>query len=90
LPHAHLSAKLRGLPMKTPLSPALGAFVLCGFTASADVKLPALVSDNMVLLQNADANVWGTADPGEGVKVTLGDKSATTTADKDGKWNVKL
>lgn len=90
LPHARLSAKLRDLSMKTPLSPALGAFVLCGFTAYADVKLPALVSDNMVLLQNADANVWGTADPGEGVKVTLGDKSATTTADKDGKWNVKL
>jgi sialate O-acetylesterase len=76
--------------MKTRLSPALAALLGCTLTASADIKLPALVSDNMVLLQDADANVWGTADPGEAVKVTLGNKSAMTTADAAGKWHVKL
>ncbi len=76
--------------MKLPLAPALAAFLGCSFTASADVKLPALISDNMVLLQNSKANVWGTADPGEKVTVTLGDKSASTTADAAGKWSVKL
>ena len=54
-----------------------------------DVTLPPLISDNM-LLQRSKAAVWGKADPGEKVKVTLGETSASATADKDGKWRVKL
>ena len=34
--------------------------------------------------------IWGRAEPGEKVTVTLGEKSVSDTADKDGKWNVKL
>jgi sialate O-acetylesterase len=58
--------------------------------ALADVRLPALVSDNMVLLQDTKANVWGWADPGEKVTVKLGDKTAQGTADESGHWSVKL
>lgn len=76
--------------MKTRLSPALAAFLGLGVSAFAEVKLPALISDNMVLLQDAKANVWGTADAGEKVTVKLGDISAATTADANGKWSVKL
>jgi sialate O-acetylesterase len=76
--------------MKTRLSPALAAFLGLSVSALADVKLPALISDNMVLLQDSKANVWGTADPGEKVTVKLGDKAASTTADEAGKWRVKL
>ncbi|MEO6742071.1 MAG: sialate O-acetylesterase [Chthoniobacteraceae bacterium] len=76
--------------MKTRLSPALAAFLGCSVAAFADVKLPALISDNMVLLQDSKANVWGTADAGEKVTVTLGDKKVGTTADENGKWSVKL
>ena len=76
--------------MKPRLSPTLAAFLGLSISAFADVKLPALVSDNMVLLQDSKANVWGAADPGEKVKVTLGEKSATTTADEKGRWSVKL
>ena len=57
--------------MKTICSPALLAFLGCSVAAFAEVKLPALISDNMVLLQDKKANVWGTADPGEKVTVTL-------------------
>ena len=57
--------------MKTRLSPALAAFLGFSFAASADVKLPALISDNMVLMQDSKANVWGTADPGEKVTAKL-------------------
>ena len=71
-------------------SPALLAFLGCSFSAFADVKLPALISDNMVLMQDAKANVWGWADPGEKVSVTLGDKTAGATSDDKGKWSVKL
>ncbi len=76
--------------MKTQLSPALAAFLGCSLSAFAEVKLPALISDNMVLLQDSKANVWGTADPGEQVKVTLGDKSASAVANEAGKWSAKL
>ncbi len=76
--------------MKTRLSPALAAFLGCSVAAFADVKLPALISDNMVLLQDAKTNVWGTADAGEKVTVTLDGKSVSTAADQDGKWSVKL
>ena len=76
--------------MKTRLSPALAAFLGCSLGAFADVKLPALISDNMVLLQDTKANVWGTADAGEKVTVKLGDKTAATSADQNGKWSAKL
>src|SRR5690606_30400879 len=36
------------------------------------------------------APVWGWAEPGEAVKVTLGDKSVETKAGDDGKWMVKI
>ena len=87
-------AILRFLPMKTPSLPK--AFLLTllpaifAGTAFADVKLPALVSDNMVLQQDAPANVWGTADPGEKVNVKFEDKTVQAIADADGHWNAKL
>ena len=58
-------------------------------SACADVTLPALISDNL-LLQSAHAAVWGKADPGEKVTVTLGKTTASATADKEGKWRVQL
>ena len=58
----------------------------------ADVRLPAVISDNMVLQQQGKAAVWGWADAGETVKVKASWKSKkqTATADKDGKWCVNL
>lgn len=55
----------------------------------ADVTLPPLISDNVVL-QSGSAAVWGKADPGEKVTVTLGKSKAAATASQDGKWSVKL
>jgi sialate O-acetylesterase len=43
-----------------------------------------------MLLQRSHAAIWGKADPGETVTVTLGSKSAKTTADNNGKWRVNL
>ena len=49
---------------------AIVVSVVCtGVTALADVKLPAIVGDSMVLQQQAEVNVWGWADPGEEVSV---------------------
>jgi len=63
---------------------------LAPFTvAYADVTLPPLISDNM-LLQRPEAAVWGKADPGEAVTVKLGATVAKTTAGQDGNWRVQL
>ena len=56
----------------------------------ADVKLPALFGDHMVLQQGQPIPIWGWADPGEEVRVTLGGDSRTVKADADGKWKVLL
>jgi len=57
---------------------------------SAEVKLHALFGDHMVLQQGVKAPVWGTANPGEQVKVTLGSTSAQATADSEGRWKLVL
>lgn len=59
-------------------------------TAHAAVKPAALFSDHMVLQQSVAAPVWGWADPGEKVTVTLGAAKAQAVAGSDGKWSVKL
>jgi len=58
--------------------------------ARAEVKLPALISDHMVLQRRAGAPVWGTAKPGEKVTVTLDGQSASVETGADGKWRVEL
>ncbi len=57
--------------------------------ASAEVKLPALFSDNAVLQQGIPVPVWGTASDGEKVTVAFAGQTETTTA-KDGRWMLKL
>lgn len=59
-------------------------------SARAEVKLPAVFGDHMVLQQGGPIPVWGWADAGEQVTVTLGDDTQTATADQDGNWKVKL
>ncbi|QQS46104.1 MAG: sialate O-acetylesterase [Acidobacteriota bacterium] len=57
--------------------------------ASADVRLPALISDNMVLQQKANVPIWGWADEDEVVTVRIQNQTATTKA-VGGKWMVRL
>lgn len=67
------------------------ALALAGHSAAlADVKLPAIFGDHMVLQQDLPVPVWGTADPGEGVTVTIDGQAERATAGTDGKWQVKL
>ena len=63
-----------------------------GLTASAKVKLPQFFSDNMVLQQQTECNIWGWTEPGQKVVVnTSWDKKIfTATARKDGRFDVKV
>ena len=56
----------------------------------AEVKLPAIFSDHMVLQADAAVAVWGWAAPGEKVTVSLAGCTAATTSDAQGKWTLKL
>lgn len=56
----------------------------------ADVRLPAIFSDHMVLQRDGSAPIWGWADPGEKITVTAGSAKATATAADDGQWTAKL
>lgn len=56
----------------------------------ADVSLPHIFSDHMVLQQQKPIPVWGKADPGESVTVTFAGHKATAVADDKGAWVVRL
>jgi sialate O-acetylesterase len=57
-----------------------------------DVRLPSLISDNMVLQQNTELPIWGWADPNEQVslKVSWQDAPLSAKAGNDGKWMLKV
>ncbi len=58
----------------------------------ADVKLPAVISDNMVVQRGMEVPIWGLAEPGEKIEVRFDIYSYgwRTTTDKEGKWMVKI
>jgi sialate O-acetylesterase len=72
---------------KTALLLALAA---CAGSLHADVKLPGIISRDMVLTKTAQTPVWGWADPGETVVVTLDGQTTRTTAGADGRWRTAL
>ena len=81
--------------MKAPaitFSLALFFFVLSFSGAKADVKLPAVLSDNMVLQQDTRARIWGKAAPGEKITVSVSwsRKKQKTVAAADSSWLVEI
>lgn len=63
---------------------------LAATVGHADVSLPAVFSDHMVLQREVEVPVWGWAEPGEQVTVSIAGQSPSATAGADGKWMVKL
>lgn len=56
----------------------------------AQVRLPKIFGDNMVLQRSKPINVWGWAAPKEKVTVKFHDQVKQVAAGKDGKWKVSL
>ncbi|MHC4169424.1 MAG: sialate O-acetylesterase [Planctomycetota bacterium] len=63
---------------------------LAAGSASADVTLPAVFSDHMVLQHGRPLPVWGRAEAGEKVTVSIAGRSASGRAASDGRWEVRL
>jgi sialate O-acetylesterase len=64
--------------------------LLAAWPCCADVKMPAIFGDHMLLQQDIKIPVWGWADAGEAVTVSIGNRSGKTVAGADGKWRVNL
>ncbi len=56
----------------------------------AEVRLPAIFGSHMVLQQNQRDRVWGWADPGEEVVISIAGQRLSTRADSKGAWQVEL
>jgi sialate O-acetylesterase len=74
------------------LALAAAAELLVLGAASADVKLPAVIGEHMVLQQNRSVALWGFADPNETVRVKADwrNEEIETKADAYGRWKVML
>jgi sialate O-acetylesterase len=64
--------------------------VLGSAVAQAAVKLPAIFGDDMVLQRGQPVPIWGWADKGEEVTVTIAGQKHVTKAGDDGRWKVTL
>ena len=56
----------------------------------AELKLPAIIGDHMVLQQKQANPIWGWDTPGTKIAVSFAGQQYSTIAGADGKWIVKL
>ncbi|RZK57531.1 MAG: hypothetical protein EOO91_09975 [Pedobacter sp.] len=64
--------------------------ILTSLTSSAQIKLPSLISDGMVLQRAIPVKIWGWAAPNENIKLSFNKAEYTTKANEKGEWQIKL
>lgn len=64
--------------------------LLLSFSVYANVRLPKIFGDNMVLQRNQAIPIWGWADVNENVTIQFNKQTKNIKAGKDGKWMIKL
>lgn len=65
-------------------------FLIISVLTNANIKMPLLFSDGMVLQRNKAIPIWGFADANEKIEVHFNKQIQKTTADKNGKWTLNL
>ena len=70
----------------------ISLFLIVTFFSQAEIKLPAIFSDNMLMQQNTQVNIWGKADANKIVIIsaTWTENPVKTTADKNGNWKTSI
>jgi len=58
--------------------------------ASAGIRLPAIIGENMVLQRGIKVPLWGWADPGEIIYIDFQNETFKTQADRAGKWSTRI
>jgi sialate O-acetylesterase len=82
--------------MKKIKSSVIFAAFICLFAVpqllNAEVKLPSIFTDNMVLQQQSDVAIWGWATPGNKITIvpSWDGKKYNTITDPSGKWKAKI
>ena len=64
--------------------------IIAGFTSVAQIKLPKLISNGMVLQRADTVKLWGWAAPNENIKLSFNKKQYLTKANGTGNWEIKL
>ncbi len=66
------------------------SFILFSTSIQAEVKLPSLVSNGMVLQRDQSIKIWGWANAGEEINLTFKNQKYTAKTDSDRNWEIKL
>jgi sialate O-acetylesterase len=75
---------------------SLVSLLVCSTTANLNaqatrgLEMPAIFSDHMVLQAGAPTPVWGWANPGSKVSVTVAGQQHSATSDSRGRWSLNL
>ena len=79
-------------PMVSIMSRLPFCLLLASFVSHAwcDVKLPAVISDHMVLQRDAEVPIWGWADQGEQITVSFAGQTLKAMPDANGRWEVRF
>ena len=68
----------------------LALLAFCCGSAHAQIELPKVIGDNMVLQQGEPAAIWGSGIPGRKVSVRFAGQNVRTTVGDDGSWMLRL
>ena len=80
-------------PTTAPAAVAAALLLLCTLltpSIAAQIRLPRLISDGVVLQRDQELELWGWAAPDERIRITVGEEKLRTRADADGNWSVTL
>ncbi len=72
----------------TSLFAFLVLFTFLFSTAYADIRLPEILSSDMVLQRGKEIKLWGWADENEKVKIKFNGQVRKTRADENGNWTI--
>src|SRR6188768_54273 len=64
--------------------------VLLTLVSQAQVRLPRLIRDSMILQRDEKINIWGWASANEKVKLSFMGRTYDTKADAAGNWKIQL
>jgi len=86
---AMISPMMR-LPCRRSFSHLLSVFCVLAACSRADVTLPSLLADHMLVQRGLPVHVWGTAAPAESVSVTFRNETRSAIANELGRWSLYL
>jgi sialate O-acetylesterase len=76
--------------MRNPIHLFFFIFIFSATQVHAQLRLPQIFSDHMVLQQKSPVNIWGWAEAGQQVTVQLAGQTAKAKTSEEGRWQVQL